>query len=633
MIYGKYIAALCIPKIHDSTNHKLITALARNLYRHGTKLMVYATPSELFWHSVDESGEKAVFELINYDITDVVIIHTEGIKDVETINSIIEKAHAHSVPVITIGISYPGCFGVSFDYRAGFEKVVRHVLQDHEVKNFHFIAGQKGNAFSDEREEIIRKIAGELDIPFGDEDISYGEFWSQPAEKAVERLFTLRRRFPRAIICANDSMAIAAVNILKKHGRKIPDDVIVTGFDGINEIKYCIPSITTCLCSSDQLADSICGLTCNIIAGQTEPEHRLVEPVLWKAESCGCPGRSYINPSEELTYVNNTFYRFQAEEEHMFRIISRILQRSSFPQIANLLDNHVFYDLMIAINNECTDCTINPMERCRSSAYGETVRVIYNTNRPKVTQEESIKTTELRPDLSSMVNDHEQPLIFFSLNYAGIPMGYICFNYFNYDIQNYYKASQIVNTLNCGFGAFRAAQYQHYLSEKIEEMYRCDGLTHLLNRVALKNSYKQLLEKCSGPMTVVLADLDGLKSINDTYGHDDGDFAICSVAQALRMGCPQDSLCVRWGGDEMVAVIPGSVPESKVRSRINELLEEINRSSGKKYRISASIGVKSFDSAASSEFEDMVRATDQLMYSEKKRKKEQGSYPAETEVK
>ncbi len=331
--------------------------------------------------------------------------------------------------------------------------------------------------------------------------------------------------------------------------------------------------------------------------------------------------------------MNNTFYRFQAEEEHMFRIISRILQRSSFPQIANLLDNHVFYDLMIAINNECTDCTINPMERCRSSAYGETVRVIYNTNRPKVTQEESIKTTELRPDLSSMVNDHEQPLIFFSLNYAGIPMGYICFNYFNYDIQNYYKASQIVNTLNCGFGAFRAAQYQHYLSEKIEEMYRCDGLTHLLNRVALKNSYKQLLEKCSGPMTVVLADLDGLKSINDTYGHDDGDFAICSVAQALRMGCPQDSLCVRWGGDEMVAVIPGSVPESKVRSRINELLEEINRSSGKKYRISASIGVKSFDSAASSEFEDMVRATDQLMYSEKKRKKEQGSYPAETEVK
>lgn len=631
MIYGKHIAALCIPRIHDSTNHKLITSLARTLFRHGIKLMVYATPSELFWHSLDESGEKAVFELINYDITDVVIIHTEGIKDAETIDSIIEKAHAHSVPVITIGGSRPGCFGVNFDYKTGFDRVVRHVLQEHEIRSFHFIAGIKGNDFSDEREEIVRKIAGELDIPFGDEDISYGEFWSRPTEQAVERLFTLRRRFPRAIICANDSMAIATVNVLKKHGRKIPEDVIVTGFDGINEIKYCIPSITTCLCSSDQLADSICGIACEIIAGQTTPEHRLVEPVLWKAESCGCPGRSYINPSEELTYVNNSFYRFQAEEEHMFRIISRILECGSFSEVAELLDNHVFYDLMIAINSECTDRTVNPMKRCRSTAYGGTVKVIYNTSRPNAAEEKVINTTDLHPDLCTMVKDHEQPLVFFSLNYVGIPMGYICFNYFNYDIQNYFKASQIVNTLNCGFGAFRTLQYQHYLSEKIEEMYRCDGLTHLLNRAALKKSYKLLLEKSSGPMTVVLADLDGLKSINDTYGHDDGDFAICSVAQALRMGCPQDSLCVRWGGDEMVAVIPGSVCENEIRSSINHFLEEINHSSGKKYRISASIGVKSFDSAASSDFEDMVRATDQLMYSEKKRKK-QAEAPVSTEV-
>lgn len=70
-------------------------------------------------------------------------------------------------------------------------------------------------------------------------------------------------------------------------------------------------------------------------------------------------------------------------------------------------------------------------------------------------------------------------------------------------------------------------------------MYRCDGLTHLLNRAALKNLYPELLKKCSGTMTVILADLDGLKHINDNYGHDDGDYAICAVADALRSCCPQ----------------------------------------------------------------------------------------------
>ena len=632
MIYGKHIAALCIPKIHDDTNHKLIESLGRSLYRHGIKLLVYATPSELFWHTVDESGEKAVFDLINYDITDAVIIHTQGIKDKETVDSIIGKAQAHSVPVITIGEQRPGCFGVSFNYKTGFEKIVRHVLQDHKISNFHFIAGQKGNHFSNERQEIVQKVAQELDIPFGDEDVSYGEFWSRPTEEAVERLFTVRRRFPRAIICANDSMAIATVNVLKKHGKRIPEDVIVTGFDGISEIKYSIPSITTCFCSSDHLAESITDIVMETISGNTKPEYRLVEPELWRAESCGCPGRSYISPSEELAYVNNSFYRFQAEEEHMFRMISRILECHSFSQISELLDDHVFYDMMIAINKECTDRTINPMERCTDRAYGENVRVIFNTTRPDSGWVDDFDPSGLRPDLEDMVNEHENPLIFFSLNYVGIPMGYVCFNYFNYDIQNYYKASQIVNMLNCGFGAFRAAQYQHYLSEKIEEMYRCDGLTHLLNRTALKNSYQFLHQKCGNTMTVVLADLDGLKHINDTYGHDDGDFAICTVAQALRMSCPEDSLCVRWGGDEMVAVIPGTVSADSIRDEIDRYLENANRTSGKPYRISASVGVKSFDAAGSSELENMVRTTDQLMYSEKKRKKQQNGSSAATEV-
>ena len=110
----------------------------------------------------------------------------------------------------------------------------------------------------------------------------------------------------------------------------------------------------------------------------------------------------------------------------------------------------------------------------------------------------------------------------------GVPMGFVCFNYHDYDIQNYYKASQITSTLNTAFGAFRSMQYQQYLTEKIEEMYRCDGLTHLLNRAALKNLYPELLKKCSGTMTVILADLDGLKHINDNYGHDE---AITRFAQ------------------------------------------------------------------------------------------------------
>ena len=221
-----------------------------------------------------------------------------------------------------------------------------------------------------------------------------------------------------------------------------------------------------------------------------------------------------------------------------------------------------------------------------------------------------------------MLTEHEESLIFLLLNYMGVPMGFVCFNYHDYDIQNYYKASQITSTLNTAFGAFRSMQYQQYLTEKIEEMYRCDGLTHLLNRAALKNLYPELLKKCSGTMTVILADLDGLKHINDNYGHDDGDYAICAVADALRSCCPQNALCVRWGGDEMVAVIPGTISSEEIYRSVDAYLENLNSISGKEFEISASVGIKSFDLTDSADLEYMIRMTDELMYSDKNHKKE-----------
>lgn len=206
MLYGKTIVALCTPKIHEATNHRFITTFAKCLASCNARLLVYSTPSELFWNSIDEQGEKAVFDLINYDITDAVVINDEAIKDKDTVRRIILDARAHGLPVITIGAQYPGCTQITFDYTAGFEKIVRHVIADHNVKNIHMIAGIKGNAFSEERIDVVRKVAAEYDVDFGNDDISYGEFWSVPTESAVEQLFVRRRRLPQAIICANDAM-------------------------------------------------------------------------------------------------------------------------------------------------------------------------------------------------------------------------------------------------------------------------------------------------------------------------------------------------------------------------------------------------------------------------------------------
>ena len=86
-------------------------------------------------------------------------------------------------------------------------------------------------------------------------------------------------------------------------------------------------------------------------------------------------------------------------------------------------------------------------------------------------------------------------------------------------------------------------------------MYQYDGLTNLYNRLAFLSIFNELKEEPSNigkTMTIIMADLNGLKKINDTYGHVAGDQAIATVAKELKAACPYGSICVRYGGDEML---------------------------------------------------------------------------------
>jgi len=154
-----------------------------------------------------------------------------------------------------------------------------------------------------------------------------------------------------------------------------------------------------------------------------------------------------------------------------------------------------------------------------------------------------------------------------------------------------------------------------------------DGLTGLYNRRGFAIEYQKLLAKTSQTdrITVVLADIDGLKKINDKYGHAAGDVAISTVAAALRQACPQGSLCVRFGGDEMLAVYPGEAEMAQIRGRFYGYLEELNRTAEREFEVNASIGIFITEAGETPDFEEIVVQSDRLMYMEKeKRKSEQG---------
>ncbi|MBQ8086147.1 MAG: GGDEF domain-containing protein, partial [Lachnospiraceae bacterium] len=185
------------------------------------------------------------------------------------------------------------------------------------------------------------------------------------------------------------------------------------------------------------------------------------------------------------------------------------------------------------------------------------------------------------------------PLIFNALDFMNRPFGFICFYFRNYFISNYSNSMNVTNAISIGFGGYINMRYQRSLLNKMDEMYRHDSLTGLYNRIGFQNVFKKL---CKNPeynnhtITVIMSDLDGLKYINDTFGHAEGDNAISTVAKALDNATPDSALCVRFGGDELFAVIFGECDTDNITDTITEYLKDYNETSGKPYIVSTSCG-------------------------------------------
>jgi len=157
--------------------------------------------------------------------------------------------------------------------------------------------------------------------------------------------------------------------------------------------------------------------------------------------------------------------------------------------------------------------------------------------------------------------------------------------------------------------------------EQVRHLAASDPLTGLAN-------YRKLLDvldtetertlRTGRPFAVLLLDLDGLKKINDTYGHLVGSRALCRVADILRVHCRAIDTAARYGGDEFAVVLPEAKEEEaqRVTSRIHETL----LSDQEEPPISVSIGTSVYHGEGE-RVEKLLKEADQNLYEEKARRK------------
>ena len=146
-----------------------------------------------------------------------------------------------------------------------------------------------------------------------------------------------------------------------------------------------------------------------------------------------------------------------------------------------------------------------------------------------------------------------------------------------------------------------------------------DVLTRLLNRRGLEEQlapvWQQLCSKGENAAFVSF-DMDRLKNINDTYGHQAGDYAIRLTANAIRRSAPKEAILARVGGDELLALLPRAdkqAAERYIRNFENEL-KYLNETENRAFTVEASCGAVVFRLDELSTIEECIKKSDEAMY-------------------
>ncbi len=615
MVGNRKVAALCTSRIYDLQVYDYILSLCDRLREQGFFLWIYSINEDLYWVEDHIPSEAEIFSYIDYEKADIVILMDEKIKNHTIARKIIEDAKEHDKPVVVIDGEYEGCSDVRFDFAAGFESVMRHVMENHVVKNPHFMGGYKDNVFSEERKQIFRRVIEEYGIPYDEERmVCYGDYWAMPARRATEAIIA-SGDIPDALFCANDFMAINACDVFKLHGYRVPEDVIVTGFDGYDEAYLNTPGMTTVDCILKELAEMTVQAVDYCMSGGETKAFRVI-PKLIPNESCGCPRCSYIGRASVSTF-NDRFYRYQDDVRLTHDCVTKMIMSGTLSEAVSNMDNKYTDHMCCVVKSECFRKERNFFtEEPWDSAYN----LVYD---PEYSDGERIvfDKRQVMPDLEARM-DSGYPLIFQGLDYMDCTMGYVVYFYDSYNVTDYAKTATLTEMVNQGLGGYINMQYQQYLMSRMKEIYKIDALTGLHNRLSFREAFEAIQndpEMEGAPLLVFMADLDYLKRINDGHGHQAGDQAIEAVAKALQTACPPDALCVRFGGDEMLAFVPGGGDAEEILDYITQRLEMRSRELG--FRISASCGSYLTTISKDMDLQNVIGIVDKKIYEVKKARK------------
>lgn len=625
--FHKYkIAAICLASLHEESLAYTARTISDALVEKGYKVLIFNAFTDFYKVSPATEGEASIYNLLNHDLIDVLIVLPETIKNPEMNSKIINTAREHGTPVITIDGAYEGAINLLYDYEQGFEMMCRHVIEHHGCKDVFLMAGMKDNRFSDERIVVFKKVLAEHNIPFKEEGrFDYGDFWNNPTREAMERFFEGGYSMPEAFICMNDSMAITVSKFLAERGYKVPEDVIVTGFDATYQASvHTLTEISSATINTEHLARTIAEISDRCLAGEEVENQYKIKYKPRFSQSCGCGMVQESFMTERLLKMDhfNTLQLFN--ETKMAAYYANVVEKRSYDEMIAEMVKYIDEVSGICVNTDyISHITRNPDDTYHE-VYHKEMRAVCQRDCEATALDVTFPTVKLIPEFGRIIKRYNK-ILFAPLSFQENVIGYY-YSIIDYNEYSFRDAKRLTTFTNQILENYKNTCRLKEAYDHLAMTYCIDPLTGLYNRKGYFTAMEHDRDKFTAPYVVMFSiDMDRLKYINDTFGHTEGDKAIVEVAEAIKSVAGENGVYARFGGDEFILTLPCSDDKREPAKIIGDLRTHLdiynkeNADSG--YEVSISVGCKAAVNDKSLNISELITATDQLMYVQKRAKK------------
>lgn len=566
-------------------------------------------------------GEMAIFDLPEYDKLSGIVVAFDTFNIPEAREFILDKIKkCASCPVVSLREALDGVNNVLIDERHSIEGVLRHIIEDHGKKNIAFMTGTKGRFDAEERLGCYKRIMKEYNLPVGEHSVFYGDYWKTKGKEACD-WFIQDGRYPEAIICANDMMAMSVVTELYARGITVPGDVLVTGYDGIDEGRIYSPSLTTVYVDFMDMAVQAVDIIDRHQEDDTT-EEVFVKTRVIPRESCGCMDMGQIST---ISHRCRNFRKIMHQENLEMQISFMSIDFSAINEIDEMqeiisryiynIENFKNYFLCLCDGLEQTDTDTRLHKYTDKMHVWAGVKDRINMGKVDIPFDKS----SLLP--SEFMDKSPQCYFFYPIHFQDDCFGYEAYSFQDNDLISGAYARWSIAVSNAIESMLEQKKMNNLISE-LENMYVQDVLTGLYNRRGFEKYARMQFSKArakDSTICVLGIDMDGLKPINDIYGHHEGDSALRAVGYAIQEAALPGQIGARIGGDEFEVIFPCR-NEEDVRfwvKTFEQSLENYNNKSLKPYDVHASWGYKIGIPTANDTIESYMSESDDLMYKNK----------------